>query len=254
MSENAATGIGSGTAPTVCRRPFGASAAIIASQSSVALTVLIKRSKRPASFLIAAESLVEATWVAPNPFASLNFLSLDVNAVTSHPYAAANFTAICPSPPMPITPTRSVGLAYLTSGAKTVIPPHMSGPDSAGSSFSGSGTVQAQCARTWVANPPRGPMMVGCTCGQRGWVPERHWRHCILLPEFQPTPTRCPILSRLAFGPTAVTRPTISWPRTAGYCEMPQSLFKTDRSEWHTPQCSTATSMSSAPSEPRSIV
>src|SRR5215475_7376275 len=61
---------------------------------------------------------------------------------TSRPYA-----------PTRLLPTRSVGLAYMTSGAKTVIPPHMSGPDSAGSSFSGSGMVQAQCARTWVAKP-----------------------------------------------------------------------------------------------------
>src|SRR6185503_9230335 len=74
------------------------------------------------------------------------------------------------------------------------------------------------------------------------------------LPEFHPTPTRCPALSPLAFGPTAVIRPMTSWPRIAGYCEMPHSLFNTERSEWHTPQCSTATSTSSAPSGPRSTV
>ena len=37
------------------------------------------------------------------------------------------------------------------------------------------------------------------------------------LPEFQPTPTRCPTLSPLTFGPVAVIRPITSWPRTAGY-------------------------------------
>src|SRR6267142_7219106 len=81
-----------------------------------------------------------------------------------------------------------------------------------------------------------------------------HWRQCMQLAENQPTPTRCPTWSPLAFGPTAVTRPTTSCPRVAGYCEMPQSLLKTERSEWHKPQCSTPTSTSSAPSGPRSTV
>ena len=62
---------------------------------------------------------------------------------------------MCPNPPMPMMPTRSVGLAYIVSGAKTVIPPHKSGPASAKFSFSGSGMAQAQCERMWVANPPR---------------------------------------------------------------------------------------------------
>ena len=61
MSEKAATGIGSRTTPTTCSRPLGASVPIIASQSSFTLTVLISRSKLPASFLIAAESLLAAT-------------------------------------------------------------------------------------------------------------------------------------------------------------------------------------------------
>src|SRR6266404_8800324 len=81
-----------------------------------------------------------------------------------------------------------------------------------------------------------------------------HWWQCMQLPEFQPTPTRCPTSSPLAFGPTAVTRPMTSWPRTAGYCEMPQSLFNTEISEWHKPQCSTAISTSSASNGPRSMV
>src|SRR5262249_55956093 len=49
-----------------------------------------------------------------------NFLSLDVTAVTSHRYAAATFPPISPNPPMPITPTRSVGLAYMASGVEIV--------------------------------------------------------------------------------------------------------------------------------------
>src|SRR5207249_12091205 len=46
------------------------------------------------------------------------------------------------------------------------------------------------------------------------------------LPEFHPTPARCPTLSPLAFGPTAVTRPMTSWPRIAGYCEMPPVIVQ----------------------------
>src|SRR5499427_8671053 len=155
MSENAATGIGSNTAPTTCSRPFGASVPMIASQSSFTLTVLISRLKLPPSLLIAAESLVETAWFAPKPFASSNLLSLAVNAVTSQPYAAANFTAMCPRPPMPMMPTRSVGLAYIANGAKTVTPAHRSGPASPAFSVSGRGMTQAQCARMWLANPPR---------------------------------------------------------------------------------------------------
>ena len=52
-------------------------------------------------------------------------------------------------------PFDSRDIANLASGAKTVIPPHRSGPASAKFSFSGSGMAHAQCARMWVANPPR---------------------------------------------------------------------------------------------------
>src|SRR5262249_39996287 len=40
-----------------------------------------------------------------------------------------------------------------------------------------------------------------------------------------------PDVSPLASGPTAVALPTTSWPRIAGNCEMPHSLFNTERSE-----------------------
>src|SRR3954451_6497898 len=72
------------------------------------------------------------------------------------------------------------------------------------------------------------------------------------LPAVQPTPTRCPTVSPLAARPTSTTRPTASCPSTAGNCENPQSLFRIERSEWHSPQCSTSTSTSSSPSGPSS--
>jgi len=56
---------------------WGARLPIIASQSSFTFTVLIKRSKLPASFLIEAESLLDTTWVAPKP---LGFVELALAA------------------------------------------------------------------------------------------------------------------------------------------------------------------------------
>src|SRR4051812_17054619 len=72
------------------------------------------------------------------------------------------------------------------------------------------------------------------------------------LPAVQPTPTRCPTVSPLAARPTSTTRPTASCPSTAGNRENPQSSSRIDRSEWHSPQCSTSTSTSSSPSGPSS--
>src|SRR5258706_3286429 len=77
-----------------------------------------------------------------------------------------------------------------------------------------------------------------------------HWRQDMSHPENQPTPTRWPTFRALAFGPTAVMRPTTSCPSTAGNREMPHSLLKTETSEWQMPQCSTAISISSSPSGP----
>jgi hypothetical protein len=96
-----------------------------------------------------------------------NLLALEVNAVTSQPYAAANFTAMWPSPPMPTMPTRLVGLAYIASGLNTVMPPHKSGPASATLILSGRGTAQPQCARTRLANAPLWPTIVNVDCGHK---------------------------------------------------------------------------------------
>src|SRR5690349_23977193 len=62
---------------TLFRSPFGASMPITVSQSSVTLTVLMRRLKLPANFFIVSESLVDTACVAPNPFASSNVRSLD---------------------------------------------------------------------------------------------------------------------------------------------------------------------------------
>src|SRR5262249_21049000 len=91
----------------------------------------------------------------------------------------------------------------------------------------GPGPVRADVGREPAAMTDDGELRLRA----KVMFPDMHWRQCMQLPELQPTPTRCPTLSPLAFGPTAVTRPMTSWPRIAGYCEMPQSLFKTERSE-----------------------
>ncbi|HET7422864.1 MAG TPA: hypothetical protein VFJ92_04830 [Gemmatimonadales bacterium] len=167
MSGITASGIGSSTKPTTCSRPLGASEAMSASQSSGTLTVTSSRSNTPANSLIAPELRLDTTRCAPNFRASSNLLSLEVNAVTSQPYAAANFTAMWPSPPMPTMPTRLVGLAYIASGLNTVMPPHKSGPASATLIFSGRGTAQPQCARTRLANAPLCPTIVNVDCGHK---------------------------------------------------------------------------------------
>ena len=46
--------------------------------------------------------------------------------------------------------------------------------------------------------------------------------------------------------------PVTSWPGTTGYRLTPQSLLIIERSEWQSPQASTATSTSSAPNGPAS--
>ena len=62
ISENAATGTGSNTAPTTCSRPSGASAAMKRSQSSATFAVTRMKSNEPASFPSAALSRVPTTW------------------------------------------------------------------------------------------------------------------------------------------------------------------------------------------------
>ena len=52
----------------------------------------------------------------------------------------------------------------------------------------------------------------------------------------QPTAARSPTLNLVTSPPTAVTRPTISWPVTQGYLAGPHSLRAVWMSEWQTPQ------------------
>src|SRR5438309_5076663 len=52
----------------------------------------------------------------------------------------------------------------------------------------------------------------------------------------QPTAPISPTLKRFTSPPTAVTRPTISCPGTAGYVVPLHSLRTVCKSEWHTPQ------------------
>lgn len=59
---------------------------------------------------------------------------------------------------------------------------------------------------------------------------------CWQLSTMQPTPTMSPTLNLVTFGPTAVTRPTISWPGTLGNWVPAHSPRTVCRSEWQTPQ------------------
>ena len=205
------------TTPTRCMRPLGASVPIRASQFSAAPTVMSTKSRLPAAAFSSALSTLDSVLCAPKASASSRLEGDEVKAVTSQPQARANLTARCPRPPMPTTPTRSVGLiACSTKGRKTVPPPHISGPAAAGSSASGSGTAQLQCARSRSAKPPWRPISVGWRWPHRCCSPPRQKLQWVQLPLCQPTPTRWPIWRPLACGPRAVMRPTTSWPGTTG--------------------------------------
>lgn len=129
MSGKAASWIGSETIPTVMKRPFGARAPMYSFQSSVAFTVERMKLREPAIFFSCSLSRVLTVLWAPNLSASSRLESLEVKAVTSHPHLLRKASARWPKPPIPITPTRSVGWTlFWTMGLKTVIPPQKSGP------------------------------------------------------------------------------------------------------------------------------
>src|SRR5512139_144149 len=69
----------------------------------------------------------------------------------------------------------------------------------------------------------------------------------------QPTPARSPTLNFVTCAPTAVTRPTISWPGTEGYNVFFHSLRAVCRSEWQTPQCRIWSWTSAGPGSRREI-
>ena len=80
---------------------------------------------------------ITTSW-APRRLASSILDGEVVSTTTCAPIAAASFTAICPSPPMPTTPTRLPGPTFQwRSGEKVVIPAQSSGAAPAGSMPSG---------------------------------------------------------------------------------------------------------------------
>lgn len=82
--------MGSPTAPTVIKRPFGASDAMYLYHGKLTLTVDMMQSNDPRSAFKASTSLVFTTLCAPRLLSSVS-LSIDVvKAVTSHPQARAN--------------------------------------------------------------------------------------------------------------------------------------------------------------------
>ncbi len=78
-----------------------------------------------------------------------------VKPTTSAPSALASFTATCPSPPRPMTPTVCPGpTSHRLSGTQVVIPAHISGAVPAGSSASGRRYTNAWSATYSSLNPP----------------------------------------------------------------------------------------------------
>src|ERR1035437_7565149 len=70
------------------------------------------KSKLPADCFNCSSECVSTTWWAPIRRASSDFEAEEVNAVTSHPHWLRNWSARCPRPPIPTTPT-----LWVASGA-----------------------------------------------------------------------------------------------------------------------------------------
>ena len=81
---------------------------------------------------------VATNWEAPSWRASAFLLSVEEKTTTSQPILLANWIARWPSPPTPITPTRSVErMPKERRTWKTVAPPHINGAASSGAIVSG---------------------------------------------------------------------------------------------------------------------
>jgi hypothetical protein len=90
--------------------PLGRSVFRKVIQSSLTCTVERIRWKRPACFWSSRGSVDGTKSWAPMASASSRLLAEDENAVTSQPKARAMSSAMCPRPPIPITPTEVAAL------------------------------------------------------------------------------------------------------------------------------------------------
>ena len=79
------------------------------------------------------------------------------NAVTSHPRVLANWSARCPGPPMPITPTREPWTACVRNGVYTVMPPHSKGAAVSLGKRAGILKTKRSFTRIVSAKPPEFP-------------------------------------------------------------------------------------------------
>jgi hypothetical protein len=85
--------------------------------------------KLPAMLSSSFGSLEFITLVAPMAKICSFLSGFELKAITSQPHLLRNFKAMWPRPPIPITPTLSVGFTpAIIIGLKTVIPPQSSGP------------------------------------------------------------------------------------------------------------------------------
>lgn len=99
--------------------------------------------------------LVATNSVAPRRMASSLLESVLEKTVTAQPILAANWIARCPSPPIPMTPIRWVGLtAKEWRTLKTVAPPHWSGAANSRGMESGILKTKFAFQMAWVANEP----------------------------------------------------------------------------------------------------
>ena len=171
---------------------------------------------------------------APMLFAYASFVLEREITVTSHPNAPAIFTAICPSPSNPTTPTLDPRVApYRRIGSYTVTPAHITGPANRASNPLGIDTANRSSTTCRVAYPPLVSSPIGCVRARPNLSfapyvptmplahicssPDAHLAHARQLSTTHPTPTASPTVNRVTSDPIAAHVPASSCPGQYGY-------------------------------------
>jgi len=207
----------------------------VGAQSRLALTVERMKSSEPAIRPSAAASRELTKCCAPSARASVSLSALEENAVTAQPHACRNRIARWPSPPMPITPTRSVG-------RHAALDDRVENGDTAAEQRAGLRWIYARGQRNrpcalaahGIGEPAEtaqdGPSTARIDYGRRHALVAHHARARV-----PARPTVCPRRVRDILA-SAWTVPITSWPGTMGYRLICHSLSSIDKSEWHSPQ------------------
>src|SRR5699024_1581147 len=236
--------------------PSNATTLRYGSRSWAAEIVSMTTSNRSLESAICCASVEITTSWAPSRCASSALSVVRLITVVSAPSATASLTARWPRPQSPTTATRVPGDAPSErSGSQTVIPAHSSGAAPAGSSPAGSWyanrsrTTYSRAYPPAVVDPSRRSVppyvRVGNSRQKFSW-PATHITQSPHESTMFPTATESPTAKTETPAPMSVTTPVNSWPGTTGVPLPSVCACTACRSEWHTPQKSTRTAMSSS--------